>query len=257
MTPARRYVALGDSYTASPQTGPLAGPPPGCDRSLNNYPHLLATRTGASLTDVSCGGATTEDLASAQAVRGGSHPAQFGALRRDTELVTVGVGGNDIGYAEIVRTCLSASPVGTPCRDRYTAGGTDQLRDRIAALGPELASTYTEVRRRAPRAEIFVVGYPSVLPAEGPGCHPTVPYTPGDVAYLRGVLIELNDEIRARAERAGVTYVDTAAPSVGHDACARPGARWIEGLLPAAPAIPLHPNALGQEALAQAVQAAL
>lgn len=251
------YVSLGDSYTSSPLTGPSAGPPPGCLRSTNNYPHLVAARIGAALTDVSCSGATTADFSSPQAVDGGTNPPQYAALSRSTRLVTVGIGGNDIGFSEIVRNCISPTPTGTPCRDRYTAGGTDQLRARITALGPTLARVLAEVHRRAPQARVLIVGYPSVLPATGPGCYPAVPYTPGDVDYLRGVLGALDAQIATRARQGRATYVDTYTPTIGHDVCQVPGVKWIEGLTPTAPAYPVHPNALGAAALSRAVLATL
>jgi lysophospholipase L1-like esterase len=251
------YVALGDSYTASPLTGPLAGPPPGCLRSANNYPHLVARSTGAQLTDVSCSGARTRDLAAPQPVQGGQNPPQYDALGAGTQLVTVGIGGNDIGFSEIVQSCVSPTPFGTPCRDRYVQGSHDELAARIDALGDRLDDVLDEVHRRAPDARVLLVGYPSVLPAEGPGCYPVVPYTGGDVAYLRGVLTHLNQAIADAAEDGDATYVDTATPTVGHDVCTPPGTRWIEGLVPTAPAYPVHPNALGSAALSRAVLATL
>jgi lysophospholipase L1-like esterase len=251
------YVALGDSYTASPLTGTTAGPPPGCFRSVNNYPHLTATAFGAQLTDVSCSGATTKEFGTAQTTDAGVNPPQYSALAKTTKLVTVGIGGNDIGFSEIVRTCLSATPFGSPCKDHYTAGGTDELRARINALGGKLATVLKEVHRRSPSARVALVGYPSVLPASGPGCYPAVPITPGDVAYLRGVLTDLNTRIRRSADAGSATYVDTATSTVGHDICQAPGTKWIEGLIPTAPAFPVHPNAQGSAALSRAVVTAL
>ena len=251
------YVALGDSYTASPLTGTNAGPPPGCFRSVNNYPHLTATAFGAQLTDVSCSGATTREFGTAQTTDAGVNPPQYAALTKSTKLVTIGIGGNDIGFSEIVRTCLSATPFGSPCQDHYTAGGTDELRARINALGGKLATVLTEVHRRSPDARVALVGYPSVLPASGPGCYPAVPITPGDVAYLRGVLTDLNTRIRRSADAGSATYVDTATSTVGHDVCQAPGTKWIEGLIPTAPAFPVHPNAQGSAALSRAVVATL
>ena len=251
------YVALGDSYTASPLTGTNAGPPPGCFRSVNNYPHLSATAFGAQLTDVSCSGATTKEFGTAQTTDAGVNPPQYSALAKSTRLVTVGIGGNDIGFSEIVRTCLSATPFGSPCKDHYTTGGTDELRARINALGGKLATVLKEVHRRSPNARVALVGYPSVLPASGPGCYPAVPITPGDVDYLRGVLTALNTRIQRSADAGSATYVDTATPTLGHDICQAPGTKWIEGLIPTAPAFPVHPNAQGSAALSRAVVSAL
>ena len=207
---------------------------------------------------MSCAGATVDDLTDAQPVSdGGSNPAQLSALGSDTALVSVGIGGNDIGFAEIARSCLSTSPTATPCRDRFTSGGDDELRDRVDELGPMLSSAYAAIARRAPQARLLVVGYPTVIPADGSTCSPALPLSPGDADYLRGVLTALNAEIRDRAREAGATYVDTADPSVGHDVCAAPGTAWVEGLLPVSPGIPLHPNALGHAAIANAARAAL
>jgi hypothetical protein len=92
---------------------------------------------------------------------------------------------------------------------------------------------------------VLLVGYPAILPDEGPGCFPVVPFSPGDVAYLRGVEKALNAMLADEAAGAGVDFVDTYTPSIGHDACQPPGTRWVEGLVPTAPAAPVHPNARG------------
>lgn len=57
-----KYVALGDSYAAAPSV-PEPAPPLGCGKSTNNYPSVLAHRlTPSNFTDVTCGGATTNDI---------------------------------------------------------------------------------------------------------------------------------------------------------------------------------------------------
>ena len=61
-TTIRRYVALGDSYTAAPYVY-LTDVANGCLRSSGNYPALLAEKLGvAKHVDVSCSGATSKDL---------------------------------------------------------------------------------------------------------------------------------------------------------------------------------------------------
>ena len=87
------YVALGDSYTSAFGVMPLAPTaPPECGQSTLNYPHLIASALNLSLTDVSCGGAKTEDFTVAQYP---DQPPQFDALSPSTEVVSVGMGGND------------------------------------------------------------------------------------------------------------------------------------------------------------------
>jgi lysophospholipase L1-like esterase len=255
------YVALGDSYAAGPLIPLQTGQPAGCSRSSRNYPSIVAERIGvADFRDVSCSAATTEHLTGPQSVSGGVNPPQLDALSPDTELVTVTIGGNDIGFGEIVTECARRSPTqpaGSACADHYTAGGTDELAERIEAAAPQIAGVLAEIEERSPEARVLLVGYPAILPDAGPGCFPVVPFSPGDVAYLRGVEKSLNAMLSDEAEAAGVDYVDTYTPTIGHDVCQLPGVKWIEGLVPTAPAAPVHPNALGMAGIAEVVVDAL
>ena len=245
-----RYVALGDSYTAGPLIPNQRPDPLGCLRSDRNYPHLVADGVGATLRDVSCSGAATADLSAPQDVVGEDNRPQLDALDPGVGTVSIQIGGNDIGFSEILQRCSSPVPLGTPCRDHYTRAGTDEIRRRITATGPKVAAALTEIRRRSPDARAFVVGYPAILPEVAAGCWPVMPITAGDVPYLRDKERELNAMLATQAAAAGATYVDLYGPSVGHDACQLPGVRWIEPLVPLSPAMPVHPNALGMRGMA-------
>jgi lysophospholipase L1-like esterase len=258
--PTGRYAALGDSFTSGPLIPTQVDL--NCVRSNRNYPSLVAAAIGSSsLADVSCGGADTDDIGNpGTGTLGRPVPAQVAALTPATALVTIGIGGNDIGYSDIVSTCVEDSltnPFGSPCRNRYTAGGTDQLQDRIAATAPKVASVLRAVRAAAPAARVLVVGYPALLPDTGRGCWPTVPIAFGDVPYLRAIEKSLNGMLADTAAANGAEYVDTYTPSIGHDACRSPGVRWVEGLVPINPAAPFHPNAAGERGMAAAVVARL
>jgi lysophospholipase L1-like esterase len=257
-----RYVALGDSYTAGPGIPSQVTWPAGCRRSDHDYPALVnATLRAATFRDMSCSGATTASMIGAQpTMTGGSNPAQLSALTPHTTLVTLGIGGNDIGFAEVLGTCARVSgrePAGSACRDYYRRDGRDELADRVAAVGPKVAATLRAIARHAPGAEILVVGYPTILPDSGPGCFPKIPFSPRDVAYLRQTEQALNAVLATRAGQADAVFVDTYRPSIGHDICAPPGSRWVESLVLASPAAPMHPNALGMRASAEAVLGAL
>jgi lysophospholipase L1-like esterase len=257
-----RYVALGDSYTAGPGIPSQSTWPAGCRRSDHDYPQLVnATLRAATFRDMSCSGATTASMAGAQqTMTGGSNPAQLSALTTETTLVTLGIGGNDVGFAEVLGTCARVSgrePAGSACRDYYRRSGRDELADRVAAVAPKVGATLRAIARRAPRAEILVVGYPSILPDSGPGCFPRIPFSPRDVAYLRQIEQALNAVLATRAAQAGAVFVDTYRPSVGHDICASPSARWVESLVLTSPAAPMHPNVRGMRSSADAVLAAL
>lgn len=252
------YVALGDSYAAGPLI-PLQDPTsPACLRSNRNYPSLVAdTGRVPDFRDVSCSGAVTDDLFTPQA---GTNAPQLDALGPDTAGVTLSIGGNDIGFATIITECGARSGTdlgGAACRDFYTdANGDDELAARIEETAPKVAAALEEIANRSPEAEVYLVGYPAILPDEGPGCFPVVPFSAGDVAYLRDTEKALNAMLAEQADAAGVTYVDTYDAFIGHDACTPPGTKWIEGLVPTAPAAPVHPNALGMLSMAQDVLAA-
>ena len=256
-TAPESYVATGDSFTAGPLIPSQLPDPPGCWRSDHNYPHLVAERRESALRDRSCSGAATNDLIAPQPVLGGSNRPQLEALDSDVDTVSVQVGGNDIGFAEILGRCTALLPLGTPCRDFYTSGGVDEISRRIAATAPKVGAVLAEAARRSPDARLFVLGYPAILPEAHPGCWPLLPIAPGDVPYLRAKHKELNAMLATQAAAAGATYVDLYGPSVGHDACQLPGTRWVEPLVPLAPAAHVHPNALGMQRMAVVVLEAM
>ncbi len=253
-----RYVALGDSYTAAPLVPRQLVGAAGCFRSDHDYPHDVERAINvAGFADVSCAGATTDNMWRHQDVLGGSNPAQFTALPASTTLVSLGIGGNDIGFTTILLHCLSLSPYGSPCHDRYTHNGDDKIADAIATLGPKIAHVISDIHVRAPHARVFVVGYPAILPDTGPGCWPSMPITPTDVVYLRSKERQLNNMIAAQAGAHNATFVNTYIPSAGHNACTSPTTRWVEPVVPAHAAAPVHPNANGEQAMAGLVRAAM
>jgi lysophospholipase L1-like esterase len=260
---AGRYVALGDSFTAAPLSPRLSGAGAvACQRSSRDYPYLVAAALSASarLGNVSCYGATTRDLSYSQHTGGPANPAQLSVLSPADRLVTVQIGGDDIGFSGIATTCgaLSLTDLGgDPCRRHYTKGGADQLAQTITQAASKIAAALTAIRQRAPHARVLVVGYPDILPVRGKGCWPEVTVARGDLPYLRGVETELNAMLAAQAARAGATFVNTYTPSIGHDACQRAGTKWVEGLIPTSAALPMHPNALGEQAMAREIEAAL
>ena len=259
--PARSYVALGDSYTSAPLVPPAAeGAPAQCARSGGNYPNLVAKALDLRLTDVSCGGARVDELWKPQ---GSGIPAQFEALRKTTDVVTVGIGGNDNGlFARVIAGCSAATlrvltGTLTPCQDTFG----DSFSKDIQSDASRIRDALRHIKTRSPKARVIVVGYPALLPVEPVGqaqcLLAVVPFTPGDMAYLDKIERELNAMLAAAAKATGAVFVDTYAQSVGHDMCRLPGTRWIEPSIPLSSAAPYHPNADGQAAVAKAVFASL
>jgi hypothetical protein len=253
---ASSYVALGDSYTSAFGVIPLAPTaPPECGQSTLNYPHLVAAALKLSLTDVSCGGAKTEDFTVAQYP---DQPPQFGALTSSTEVVSVGMGGNDKNlFIDLLAGCTETDAgqpnVGAPCKAKY-ASFVDQVFEEDLRVGE---AALAELRALSPRAKVFIVGYPEITPENG-YCPTAIPWTTGDLRWFRdGVTARGNALLKRSALANNAIFVNTFGPSEGHNACESVGVRWIEPLIGSLTGVPVHPNATGEEHDAFAVEKAM
>jgi lysophospholipase L1-like esterase len=254
--PPRSYVALGDSYTAGPLI-PVQIPPFGCLKSDHNYPHLAAPDLGLpAFRDASCSGAETDDMTQTQNVDPGPNPPQFDSLDSNTRIVSIQIGGNDIGFSEIAKNCSSTSPYGHPCQDRYVVNGHDEISQRIADTAPKVAGVLQGIHARSPKARVYLVNYLPILPETGIGCWPQVPIAYEDVPYLRAKQQELNQMLATQASKNDAVLVDAYTAGIGHDACELPTVRWVEPAAPT-PAAPLHPNLFGMQAMARMLEAAV
>ena len=248
------YVALGDSFSAGAGILPLSPTAnPQCSQAAVNYPHLLAQRTGRTLTDVTCSGADTTDLFESQ------HPGvapQLDAVTADARLVTIGIGGNDSSvFTSIIQQCTAAglrtAGQGSPCKDTYGSSYADTVRTKTY---PAVREAIAAAKARAPKARIVVPGYPQILPPTV-GCYATMPIASGDVPYVNGIEQVLNATLEQAAKDNGATFVDMWAPSAGRDACQLPWVRWVEPLAASLNYVPVHPNAAGERAYADQIQA--
>jgi len=253
-----RYVALGSSMAAGPGIGPRAvGAPRWSGRSARNYPHLVAERLnidpGPNFVDVTFSGATTADVL-VDEQRGA--PPQITALDGSETLVTVTIGGNDVGYVPLLMA--AALPVAAR-RLPLIGGRISELLDRdardraLADVFGSLCAVGSALRQRSPAARIFFVDYLTLLP---PGGVPAAPLSEADADVGRHVAETLERLTGDAAAATGCEVVRAGAASRDHHAwSAEPWtttpARY--GLpLPGRPA-PLHPNAAGMLAVAQLV----
>jgi lysophospholipase L1-like esterase len=254
----RRYVALGDSYSAGPliPTTDLAG---GCARSDHNYPSLLAARLHvARLVDVTCSGAATGDLTHAQHPFQGSRvPPQLNAVTPGTDLVTLGIGGNDLDlFGTLVATCTrlrDSDPTGSPCGRELAANGPD-LGAQAAAITARVTDALRAVHRRAPDATVVLVGYLRLVPDRGTCTG--LPLAVGDYPVGRRISRILNRALLRAASRGDATFVDMYAASRGHDICS--ATPWVNGsVTDRTKALAYHPFEAGMRADARAVLGAL
>lgn len=249
---AGRYVALGDSMASGPLIPDITGNV-GCGRSTRNYAHDLASAMGLNLADLTCSGASTKHMTQSQdtsvaGVDTGTVPPQFDALTADTALVTLTIGGNDVGLVGIAQNCATLDPTATPCKGTYEA----QVEQRTAEFEPKLSAVLDGIRQRSPNARIVVTGYGLYIKPDG--CWPLQPVLPTDADFLQGSVNALNAVIKRQAEAHGDTYIDLVTPSAGHDSCQSASQRWLEGYVPVHPAAPLHPNQSGEAAYASVIR---
>jgi lysophospholipase L1-like esterase len=240
---ATQYVALGDSYAAAPGVPPADTAPDAaaCFRSAANYAHLLAEAEGLELVDATCSGATSADVLD----------EQLASVTPTTELVTVGIGGNDFDlFTQLIGSCIGAAqsdPTGSPCTEAVSTDVTTTL----PRIGENVGRVLDAVTAAAPEAQVVVVGYPTLLPPTG-SCPDRVPLAAGDYPFVNEVTTGLSGQLRRAARQRGLTFVDLAGPSRGHDICSADP--WVNGAATAPDGtIPFHPFSAEQEAAARLV----
>jgi len=264
----KTMVALGDSFAAGPLIPPQVDERPwGCLRSSLNYAHQVADALGLELTDVTCSGASTKHFWETHGVSpdaemaeygfplGPEHPGnppQLDALRPDTDVVTVQIGGNDIGFGGIATTCAEAAASFGSCREAVAAG--DPF-GRIERTAPKIQAVLEEIVRRSPGADVHVLGYSGIFAIGETASCPAMGVGEEDAQYLRSIQEALNGMIRSVADAEGLAYSDATAyvdvygPSEGHTACDLPAIRWVEPFVPVNAAAPVHPNLGGMSAI--------
>jgi lysophospholipase L1-like esterase len=245
----KRYVALGSSMAAGPGIRPrAAGAPWWAGRSARNYPHLLAQRLKLDLIDVTFSGATTAHVL---ADHQHGEPPQIAALDGSESLVTVTIGGNDVGYVPLL---MAASVPRCARRLPLVGGRISELLDRdtrdraLAEVFDSLRAVGHALHERAPSARVFFVDYLTMLPPAGV---PAPPLSQAEADLGRHVAGTLERLTADAAAATGCEVVSAAAASRDHHAWStspwttRPGVP-----LPGRPA-PLHPNAAGMRAVAE------
>jgi lysophospholipase L1-like esterase len=251
----RHLVALGSSFAAGPGIDPVVDRAAG--RSGRNYPHLLAERLGARLTDLTVSGATTATiLEQPQRTLRRRFPPQLAGVPADADLVTVTAGGNDLGYlGGMLRAALAGR---LRARALTRPLGRALLRDGVPEVAEEdveratagLARVAEAVRTRAPGARVVLVDYLTVLGADTrPG--PEAPFRQADLDRFRRTAARLEGAFADAAARTGADLLRASALSAGHGVgAAEP---WVTGYRRGGGAAPFHPNAAGMRAVADAL----
>ena len=219
-----KYVALGDSYASGLGAGDY-GDSGDCKRSANAAPVLWAnSHSPGAFEFAACSGAVTDDVLN----------GQLAAVTPDTELVSIAIGGNDAGFADVMTDCNLGSDDSCVARNQEAQ---DFARSELPA---RLDSVYTEISSRAPSARVVVLGYPHIYQLEG-DCNVGLSETKR--AAINGSADVLADVISAQAGAYGFTFVDGRSAFAGHEICSS-GDWWLNSVT-----FPIdesyHPNAAG------------
>lgn len=248
-TTGGKYVAMGSSFAAGPMITTSADTPADrCRRSKDNYPHQLARKRNLTLIDVSCSGATTAHILGPW----DPFPAQLDALTPDVTLVTVTIGGNDLGYMTLLNAAACANRAASPQASAACPIFNTPPEEAFRALEARLEDIARETRRRAPNARLVFVQYFTVLP-QGDLCR-ALPITPAQSAAARALVLRLTDATARAAKATGAGVLDLHDLSADHHACA--SAPWVNGYLgqtPATDGTSWHPNLAGMTAAADAL----
>ncbi|MBJ7459267.1 MAG: SGNH/GDSL hydrolase family protein [Thermoleophilaceae bacterium] len=258
---AGRYVALGDSSSTGSGLGTqYPGSRQLCWQTQNSYPVFIASALAISdFTSATCSASWVNDLTTSQDLYDPATsnpiadiaPPQANALNGTETLVTMSIGINDSGYGDIVDACLVKPTPATPCKDSSTYNNFVSRAN--ALLSSPLGDAIDEIHRRSPNAEVWVIGYPRLIPEDVSNCPGKVDISAGDALTVNAWQRALNDTERATTESHNAFYVDVFSASTGHDACQTDAAaRWQNPGPSASPSgWSLHPTLAGQQAVAQ------
>ena len=222
---ADRYVALGDSFSSGVGTGSYTLSS-SCKRSVYAYPYLVSQqRPNTALTFVACSGAKTTDLMA----------NQIQSVTPDTAIVTVTIGGNDIGFASLIQQCTLGE----------CSAALDATRNSLATtLNPKLDTVYAAIRAQVPfSAKVVVLGYPREFTSSS--CIGTLGISATERTKANQLAEQLDQVIAARATDPAYafTYQSALAPFQTHAVCS--SSPWLNGLNLFNTTESYHPNRNG------------
>lgn len=271
------YVALGDSFASGEGAGDYHDGTnydnrddwnPGnwgddshnrCRRSASSYAEQTYNSPDfdfeGGFTAVYCSGAVQDDLDNPNGKNDNEGP-QLDALDENTSLVTMSIGGNDIGFADVLTDCVLNGERGVPfiasCQEKWN----DDLDKKIADMKPELVALYTRIRAEAPNARVVIMGYPRLFNDPASPELNNMLFSE-DQVWMNGKADQLNAMIREACREAGVEFIDPTSAFIGHGVGAADGDQWINDLDWGGPGLSVtdpssfHPNALGHAAMAE------
>jgi lysophospholipase L1-like esterase len=223
-----KYVALGDSYSSGVGAGSYIASSGSCDRSTNAYSQLWAnTHAPSSYRSVACSGATTADVTG----------SQLSALTSSTSLVSITIGGNDVGFAGVLEDCVL---YGTDTCVSEINAAEAQAR---AVLPGRLDALYSSIHSRSPGARVVVLSYPRFYDTSAWFC---VGLSDTSHRKINEGADVLDGLAQAAAARQGFAFADVRSRfAAGHEICDGSDS-WLHALDFGDIGSSYHPTAAGQ-----------
>ncbi|MEV6961623.1 SGNH/GDSL hydrolase family protein [Streptomyces sp. NPDC051207] len=219
------YVALGDSYASGVGAGSYLSTSGDCKRSTKAHPYLwAAAHAPSSFSFMACSGARTGDVLS----------GQLGPLNSSTSLVSISIGGNDAGFADVMTTCVLQSDSACLSRIATARAYVD------STLPGSLNNVYSTIRNRAPSAKVVVLGYPRFYKL-GTYC---LGLSETKRKAINDASDHLNNKTAEVARGHGFLFGDVRTTFTGHEICS--GASWLHSVNWANIGESYHPTAAGQ-----------
>lgn len=219
------YVALGDSYSAGNGAGNYDSASGNCHRSFSAYPYLWKNaHAPSSFADTACSGAVTSDVVN----------SQLGPLSSSTGLVSISIGGNDVGFSDVMTTCVTGSD-----QDCVNAVNGAEATARNV-LPAKLDATYNAIHSRAPYARVVVLGYPHMYDLSAWFC---VGLSDTKHKKIDEGADVLDSVIAGRAAAHGFAWGDVRSTFSGHELCS--GDDYLHSLVVSPSWESYHPTALG------------
>jgi len=221
------YVALGDSYSSGLGAGSYYSSSGSCERSANAYPAAWAAANGpASYVSAACSGATTSSVIS----------SQLSALSSATTLVSITVGGNDVGFSSVMETCVLLPTSSCVSAVRHAEGLT------ATQLPGKLDSVLNAIRADAPNARVVVLDYPELYDlSRSSSC---IGLSTTDRTDLNQGADQLDSQLQAAAARHGDVFADVRGAFSGHEIC--DSSSWLHSVNILDVSESYHPTASGQ-----------
>ena len=264
-----------------------------CHSSLQSYPYQLTNRKVVGDTEsVACSGAKIKDiiettisnypedrpqsreylwedtrqLVLSDFLVGNRRQYEFAAAYQP-KIITISIGGNDIGFSSILSSCVTGS---AECFDSKEQRKV--LASTVQNTYSGLVATYNKLKNDSPQSSIYVIGYPQVVKEYG-NCASNVKLTNNEIQFANQLTAYLNYVVKQAAQEAGVIYVDTQNAFTGRKLCEASSSQvavngltggnasglpgWVRNLLgyggPLAPES-YHPNLIGHAMYAKAIQ---